>query len=589
MIKKVFRQMLITQILSAMTVMICMMIDSMMIGRFLGVDSVTAYGLASPVLLIFAAFGSMLSAGIQVVCGKTMGSGDMEGTNACYSVSMVMAVGVALIGVALVLILQTPLCILLGAGKPAADNAVFYLTRDYLKGCILGAPAFILAQIMVPFMQISGNRSRLVVAVLTMTVSDIVFDILNVFIFHGGTFGMGLASTLSYYLALLVGITYFLRKDCMFRLDLKSIKAKMCGELLKGGVPTVINQISLVLLVFVLNKILLDVGKNLAVAAYSVVSTIGNLCYSVSSGVGSVALLLAAIFFADEDRTALRTLVKTMTYFAVVLDLAVIVLMQFASPALARLFLPNDPAAREMTILGVRLFSLSLVPSAMNSAFKNYCQGVGRMKLTEAISVLQNFVSIALFAFVLSRFIGTTGVWLGFLLGEGLTLILIVVYVLAFEARKTAGKALSVDSFMFLGPDFGVPAENLFEKSIHNLEEVSEASSEAADFCRAHGQSPRDSMLIPLCIEEIANNIVEYGFPRDKERHSVNVRILLKGEDRVIRVRDNCLKFDPVQYLKLHQADDDPAAHIGIRMVMKIVKSANYVNSIGLNNLTLVL
>ena len=30
-------------------------------------------------------------------------------------------------------------------------------------------------------------------------------------------------------------------------------------------------------------------------------------------------------------------------------------------------------------------------------------------------------------------------------------------------------------------------------------------------------------------------------------------------------------------------------AHIGIRMVMKMVKSANYVNSLGLNNLTLVL
>ena len=30
-------------------------------------------------------------------------------------------------------------------------------------------------------------------------------------------------------------------------------------------------------------------------------------------------------------------------------------------------------------------------------------------------------------------------------------------------------------------------------------------------------------------------------------------------------------------------------AHMGIRMVMKTVKSANYVNSLGLNNLTLVL
>ena len=63
MIRKLFRQMLVTQILSAMTVMLCMLVDSMMIGRFLGVASMTAYGLANPVLLIFAAYGAMLSAG----------------------------------------------------------------------------------------------------------------------------------------------------------------------------------------------------------------------------------------------------------------------------------------------------------------------------------------------------------------------------------------------------------------------------------------------------------------------------------------------------------------------------------------------
>ena len=40
--------MLLTQILSAMTVTLCMLIDSIMIGRFLGVDSMSAYGLARP-------------------------------------------------------------------------------------------------------------------------------------------------------------------------------------------------------------------------------------------------------------------------------------------------------------------------------------------------------------------------------------------------------------------------------------------------------------------------------------------------------------------------------------------------------------
>ena len=118
MIKRVFRQMLFTQIVSAMTVMICMVIDSIMIGRFLGVDAMTAYGLASPVLLVFAAFGSMLSAGIQVFCGKAMGNGDMNETNAGFSSSVVIVTAVSLTGVLAVLLFTSPLCVLLGAGIP---------------------------------------------------------------------------------------------------------------------------------------------------------------------------------------------------------------------------------------------------------------------------------------------------------------------------------------------------------------------------------------------------------------------------------------------------------------------------------------
>ena len=171
MIRKTFRQMLTAQILSAMTVMLCMLVDSIMIGRFLGVDSVAAYGLSNPVLLVFAAYGSMLSAGIQVLCGKTMGAGDRDATDACYTVALVLGIGVSVIGMVLILLFASPVCTLLGAGKAGPDNPVFFLTRDYLRGFIIGAPAFIIAQIMVPFLQISGNRTRLAAAVLLMTVN----------------------------------------------------------------------------------------------------------------------------------------------------------------------------------------------------------------------------------------------------------------------------------------------------------------------------------------------------------------------------------------------------------------------------------
>ena len=54
------------------------------------------------------------------------------------------------------------------------------------------------------------------------------------------------------------------------------------------------------------------------------------------------------------------------------------------------------------------------------------------------------------------------------------------------------------------------------------------------------------------------------------------------------RLRDNGVRFDPVRYMELHK-EDDPSRGLGIRMVMKMVREANYIHSLGLNNLTLIL
>ena len=102
MLKKTFRQMAIAQIVSAMTVILCLLIDSIMIGRFLGVDSMAAYGLSNPLLLSFAAIGSMVSAGVQVMCSKSLGSGDQKANNTYYSVTVVICVAVALFALAFV-------------------------------------------------------------------------------------------------------------------------------------------------------------------------------------------------------------------------------------------------------------------------------------------------------------------------------------------------------------------------------------------------------------------------------------------------------------------------------------------------------
>lgn len=585
MIKKVFGQMLVAQVLSAMTVMICMLVDSIIIGRFLGVDAMTAYGLSNPVLLVFAAAGSMLTAGIQVVCGKSMGSGDHEGINRCFSASVFMVTTFSVVGLCLILLLSAPLCTFLGAGKAVQDNRIFFLTQDYLRGFIIGAPAFLCAMIMVPFMQMAGERFRLVAAIITMTVVDIAADLLNVCVFRGGMFGMGLASSISYYIALLIGGSYFLKKDSMFRFDVEGIKAKLCAGIAGHGIPTMVNQVSLVLLVFMINKLLLGVGGTISVAAYSIVTTISNLCYSFGSGIGSVTLMMSSMFYSDEDRHSLRAVVKAMSFYSLALNTVTIVLIFAAAPLIVRMFLTDDPAAQSMATVGVRLFSLSLIANAFNTAFKNYYQGIGRVGLTNVISVMQSFVAIALSALVLSRLFGTTGVWLAWVCGEAMTLL----FISALVWIKNRKAVVSAEAYALLPDELGASEDDCLDVVVRSVRESVETSEKAEAFCLRHGTSERDSRMIALCIEEMTCNIVEHGFTKDQRKdHVIDVRLVFKDKKRMIRIRDNCVHFDPVAYMELHRADD-PMRHIGIRLVMKMVKDANYVCSLGLNNLTLAL
>ena len=140
--------------------------------------------------------------------------------------------------------------------------------------------------------------------------------------------------------------------------------------------------------------------------------------------------------------------------------------------------------------------------------------------------------------------------------------------------------------FALLAPDFGAAPGECYECTVLSMDDAVRASTDASDFCRTHGQGERMSYLVGLCIEELVCNIVRYGFSADKGSHSVDVRLVFRGGERLIRIRDNCAHFDPLRYLKLHESDDR-VSHMGIRLVMSSVKEASYLNSLGLNNLTL--
>lgn len=575
MIRKLIRQMLTAQIFSALTVSLCLLIDSVIIGRFLGVESIASYQLASPILLVIGAVGSMLAAGIQVACSKSLGRGSQEETNAGYSSAIALTLAISLPLMLLVLIFSSPMATVMGAGR---EGALFDQTRSYLVGFIIGAPASMGALILVPFMQMAGRNRLLIAAVLGMTISDIGLDLLNVLVFHGGMFGMGLASSISYYVALVVGCIYFLSKKCMFRFSLRLVTGKKIAELFRSGVPAVFNMASSVILIFLLNKLLLGTGGSDAVAAFSVLNSIGNAANCIATGIGGVSLTLAGILFNEEDRSGLEDVMKQLFRYSVILGLAVGAVLVVLAPVFVGLFVPQAGPVQAMAILGVRLFATGLIPYCISSALKNAYQVMGRELLTEAISLFGSAFFPALAAFILSRFLGTTGIWFYFVAGQLMTLLAICIYIRCL--MKT--HPWKDGAYLLLKDDFIVPKEDVLDVDIHTLQEMGAAVQEAERFCLSYGESERISKRIALCIEEMAGNTILHGFEKDQKPHHLSVRVLHKKDGWVLRFRDDCRSFDPVHYIPREGKDA-----LGIRLTLAMAQEANYIYSLNLNNLTL--
>ena len=576
MIRKLVRQMLTAQIFSALTVSLCLLIDNIMIGRFLGEQAIAAYGLANPLLLAIGALGSLLAAGIQVACSKSLGKGNQEETNAGYSSAVAVTAAVSLFFMIAVLIFRSPLARLMGAGN---SGELFEQTRDYLAGFSIGAPGSMGALVLVPFMQMAGQSNLLIAAVLGMTIADIGLDLLNALVLHWGMFGMGLASALSYYTAMAIGAFYFLSRKCVFRFRLKQVTGKKIAELFSSGIPAGFNMASSVILVFLMNRIAGNAGGQAAVAAYTVITTIGNSANCITTGIGGVSLTLAGILFNEEDRTGLKELMKQLCRCAVILGIAMGAALLAFAPALVGLFIPETGAARSMAILGLQMFAAGLIPCCVNNALKNAYQACGRPGLTELISLLEGAAFPVAAAFLGTKAFGINGAWLYFGAGEAVTLIFIGLMIL-----KRSGRLPWKDGAWMLAEEgFGAADGGLMEREIRSMDEVTAAAREAETFCRRRGQSERVSAHIALCIEEMARNTIQHGFERDKKEHHLSVRVLHKPDHWVLRFRDDCGAFDPVHYVPAGGAEEG----LGIRLTRAMAREASYTYSLNLNNLTL--
>lgn len=576
-IRKMFEKTLLIMILSTISATLGMLVDGIIIGNFLGVDAMAAYGMVSPAYLVMSFFGGVLSTGMQTICSECMGKGKMDEANGIFSLTCVLGFLASVLFAIVIVLLATPISMLLGT--TGDTGYLLPQVRGYLIGIALGLPAMTITSCLQPVMQLDGDRGRAFISVLIMTAFNITGDLLNVFVFHGGMFGMAIATSLSYLVAVIVLVLHFFKKETSYRIHLKKIPWRNTMRVLATGLPSTAIRLYNTIRTLLLNKMLLTLAGGAAVAAFSVQSNMNNLFGSIGTGVSMSALMIFGIPIGEEDKNSTKKLLKVSLLEGFLLVTAVAVVLFAVAPFFVNLYISDDPQAALLAVRSVRFFAVSMPINNLIQVFASYLQSSRNLTLSHIVNVCNELILIVPCAFILGQFIGTDGVWASFPVTKILVLLLLFVIV-AVRNKKIP---LSMDDYLFLPENFDVSEEQKMEVSAQNMEQIITMSEEARKFCQKRGVDAKRGFYLSLCIEEMGGNIIRHGF-LDGKKHSIDLRLIHKDDNMILRIRDNCKAFSPKKWMEIHQMDD-PASNIGIRMTYAIAKDVNYIYVMDMNTL----
>ena len=570
-------------VLSSLTSSIGQLIDGVIIGQCLGVDSIAAYGLISPLMFVFVLFGAIISSGSRNRFTKLVGEGKLDEANGIFSLSWVLAVGMALICMVLILIFSEQISILLGASGNAAH--LLDKARAYLIGVSLGLPAMNGIRVLSAYMIIDGDKNRTVIATLVMTIVNILLDLFVAFVIHGDTLEMGITTSIGYYVSLFILLQHFERKDILLKFDIDKIKWKERFNIIKIGLPTGVCRVSNTLRSAVMNNMLALVASSGAIAAYTVHRSTDGLLNPITIGMADTVALIAGILLGEQDRPKMRTLLKVSVYATFVYTLGVAVLVYFNASSLAGLYIKDDPEALTYATRAVQCYAFGMPFYGLNLIYQNYLQGIGKNKLSSFIGFLLEGGLLVVSAFVLLPIYKQEAIWIAFPVTQFIMLIIYSVIILVYNYKYKIKRKKPWDRVLLLEDSFDASEEDKIDRTVYSMDEVVELSEAAWDFCTKHGCDHRVRYTISLCIEELAGNIIKYGFS-DGKYHAADIRVIKNGDNYLVRMRDNCMLFDPKKQLEQF-SDEDLSTHYGLRMAFSMAKDIQYTAMINLNNLVI--
>ena len=384
------------------------MVDTIIVGKFLGVKALAAVGSTGSMTFLIIGFILGLSSGFSVLVSQKFGANDEEGMKKAVASATMLSVIMAIIITIISLIATKPLLKLMDT---PAD--IFNDSYAYISVIFVGIFATFFYNMISGILRSVGDSKTPLYFLIVSSILNIILDLVFIINFKMGVAGAAYATVISQGVSGLLCLIYTAKKFPILRVKKEHFKfdIEYYKQHLRIGIPMAL-QFSITAIGAIILQSAVNSFGSTVVAAYTAASRVEQLVMQPSITFGVTMATYAAQNLGAENIERIKEGVKKCTMINIIIGIVAGFVLVFFGKTFINMFVSNEDA----TVIAYAQKYLSTVaiffiPLSLIFIYRNTLQGMGYTFMPMMAGVCE-LAARAIVCFTLPALMGYTAICL---------------------------------------------------------------------------------------------------------------------------------------------------------------------------------
>ena len=381
------------------------LVDSIVVGKFVGAEALAAVSTSNPVMTLMVMGSSGIGVGAGIIMSRLFGAKEYGKLKREFSTTILFSTAFSLLVFFVGIFLTRNILLWINTPAESLEQAV-----QYLRTVLFGFLFTFLYNILSYAMRSIGDSKSPVLFLALACGLNIVLDLLLIAGLGMGVFGAALATVISQLVSVVLCAVWIFRRipELSLRRSEYVMDLPLLKETVANGALTALQQT-----VIPLGKLFVQSAINslgvVAVGAFNAASRVDDFFFIPATSIANgITTCTAQNLGAEKTDRVNDTFRKGLAVELCYYPIAVVLSLLLRRPAVKLLCPDGDRLMIEMAIMCLNVKLVSLVIGCANNALQGWFRGIGKLTIVFLASAFQIAIRAAL-ATILAPKIGVAG------------------------------------------------------------------------------------------------------------------------------------------------------------------------------------